>query len=275
MTMRLFPELFARHRIAPGRALSGSAAGEFALVPPHGVEDPAGRAARHRPVQLGVFRARLSGAADGRRGGRGADLFVKDDLVFMRTIRGPQRVDVVIVASMTTSSYPLAFRPDELGVPGLLSVYRAGRVTLANAVGSGIADEKADHSYVPDMIDFYLAKADPQQRADWTVAAVLRIPPTRRALPSGRQEVHGAGGYGHAGRSGRNARRNRALRRPLRASPRAMSRSRRSRCRPAPPTSTAVWRRAISTRARSCCRAGVTMVPGGLCRVALGAGSLS
>ena len=89
----------------------------------------------------------------------GQDLFVQDNNVYMRTTRGPQRVDVIYRRIDDDFLDPLVFRPDsQLGVPGLLSVYRAGRVTLANAIGTGIADDKSIYPYVPDMIDFYLGE---------------------------------------------------------------------------------------------------------------------
>src|SRR4029077_14583503 len=89
----------------------------------------------------------------------GRDLFVEDDTVFMRTTRGPQRVHVIYRRVDDDFLDPLAFRPDsQLGVPGLFAAYRAGRVTLANAIGTGVADDKSIYPYVPDMVRFYLAE---------------------------------------------------------------------------------------------------------------------
>src|SRR5206468_10431366 len=86
----------------------------------------------------------------------GQDLFVKDNFVYMRTTQGPKRVDVVYRRLDDDFLDPLAFRPDStLGCPGLLSVYRAGNVTLANAIGTGVADDKSIYPYVPKMIEFY------------------------------------------------------------------------------------------------------------------------
>jgi uncharacterized circularly permuted ATP-grasp superfamily protein len=77
----------------------------------------------------------------------------------MRTTRGPQRVDVIYRRIDDDFLDPLAFRADSLlGVPGLLSAYRAGRVTLANAIGTGVADDKSIYVHVPDMIRFYLGE---------------------------------------------------------------------------------------------------------------------
>jgi uncharacterized circularly permuted ATP-grasp superfamily protein len=77
----------------------------------------------------------------------------------MRTTQGPQRVDVIYRRIDDDFLDPLAFRPDSmLGVPGLLEAYRAGRVTLANAIGTGVADDKSIYPFVPEMIRFYLGE---------------------------------------------------------------------------------------------------------------------
>ena len=84
---------------------------------------------------------------------------VEDNVVYMRTTEGPKRVDVIYRRIDDDFLDPLAFRPDSsLGVPGLIDAYRAGNVTLANAVGTGIADDKAIYPYVPEMIRFYLGE---------------------------------------------------------------------------------------------------------------------
>jgi uncharacterized circularly permuted ATP-grasp superfamily protein len=89
----------------------------------------------------------------------GQDLFVRDDVVYLKTTRGPQRVDVIYRRLDDDFLDPEAFRPDSLlGVPGLFRAYRAGNVTLANAVGTGVADDKAVYPYVEDMVRFYLSE---------------------------------------------------------------------------------------------------------------------
>jgi uncharacterized circularly permuted ATP-grasp superfamily protein len=89
----------------------------------------------------------------------GRDLFVHDDRVFLSTTRGPQQVDVIYRRLDDDFLDPRAFRPDSvLGVPDLMKAYRAGNVTLANAVGTGVADDKAIYPFVEDMIRFYLAE---------------------------------------------------------------------------------------------------------------------
>ena len=89
----------------------------------------------------------------------GRHLVVKDNAVFMRTTEGPKRVDVIYRRIDDDFIDPLAFRQDSmLGVPGLVSVYRNGGVALANAIGTGVADDKATYTYVPEMIRFYLGE---------------------------------------------------------------------------------------------------------------------
>jgi uncharacterized circularly permuted ATP-grasp superfamily protein len=89
----------------------------------------------------------------------GRDLVVRDDRVFMRTTRGFQRVDVIYRRIDDVFLDPKAFRPDSLlGVPGLIDVYRKGKVALANAPGNGVADDKVVYAYVPKMIEYYLGE---------------------------------------------------------------------------------------------------------------------
>jgi uncharacterized circularly permuted ATP-grasp superfamily protein len=94
----------------------------------------------------------------------GRDLVVSDDVVYMKTIRGLTRVDVIYRRIDDEFLDPLAFRSDSLlGVAGLMNAYRAGNVVLANAVGNGVADDKAIYAYVPDIVRYYLGE-DPVLR---------------------------------------------------------------------------------------------------------------
>ena len=87
------------------------------------------------------------------------DLFVEQDKVYCRTTRGPKRVDVIYRRTDETFLDPEVFRPDSvLGVPGLMRAYAAGNVALANAPGNGVADDKAVYPFVPKMIEFYLGE---------------------------------------------------------------------------------------------------------------------
>jgi uncharacterized circularly permuted ATP-grasp superfamily protein len=89
----------------------------------------------------------------------GRDLLVHDNIVFMRTTSGLRRVDVIYRRVDDDFLDPLSFRPDSnLGVPGLFNAYRAGNVTLANAIGTGVADDKAMYAYVPTIIKYYLGQ---------------------------------------------------------------------------------------------------------------------
>jgi uncharacterized circularly permuted ATP-grasp superfamily protein len=129
----------------------------------------------------------------------GRDLFVKDEIVYMRTTQGPRRVDVIYRRIDDDFLDPLTFRPDSaLGVPGLMSAYQAGNVTLANAVGTGIADDKAVYSFMPEVVKFYFGEEP-----------ILKNVPTWRCREEEHlsyvldhlhelvvKEVHGSGGYG-------------------------------------------------------------------------------
>lgn len=129
----------------------------------------------------------------------GSDLFVDEGLVYMRTTMGPQRVDVIYRRIDDDFLDPQTFRPDSaLGVPGLFEAYKSGGVTLVNAPGTGIADDKAIYHFVPDLIRFYLGEE----------AILPNVPTWRCAVPEERaealsrmedlvfKEVHGSGGYG-------------------------------------------------------------------------------
>ena len=90
---------------------------------------------------------------------QGSDLFVHDDHVYVKTTAGPQRVDVIYRRIDDDFLDPTVFREESaLGVPGLIGAYAAGNVTLANAPGNGVADNKAVYPFVPEMIRFYLSE---------------------------------------------------------------------------------------------------------------------
>ena len=129
----------------------------------------------------------------------GRDLFVKDEIVYMRTTQGPHRVDVIYRRIDDDFIDPLTFRPDSaLGVAGLMSAYQAGNVTLANAVGTGIADDKAVYSYMPAIVKFYLGeepllKNVPTWRCREEEHLAYVLDHLRELVV---KEVHGSGGYG-------------------------------------------------------------------------------
>jgi uncharacterized circularly permuted ATP-grasp superfamily protein len=164
---RTFPGLFDRYNVSPiahyGRALLSTLR---ALAPPSRAEATivvltpgVGNSAYFEHA----FLAREMGVAlvEGR------DLLVHDNIVYMRTTAGLRRVDVIYRRVDDDFLDPLAFRPDShLGVAGLLNAYRAGNVSLANAIGTGLADDKAMYAYIPAIIHFYLSEEPILQNVD-------------------------------------------------------------------------------------------------------------
>jgi uncharacterized circularly permuted ATP-grasp superfamily protein len=198
--LRLFPELFSRHRIAPVDNYPDELLATLRSVAP----DSSTTEPNVVLLTPGVFNSAYyehSFLADklGVELVEGRDLFIKDELVYMRTTQGPKRVDVIYRRLDDDFIDPLAFRPDSaLGVPGLMSAYQAGNVTLANAVGTGIADDKAVYSYMPEIVKFFLGEEP-----------ILKNVPTWRCREPDHlayvldhleelvvKEVHGSGGYG-------------------------------------------------------------------------------
>jgi len=159
MMMRLFPELFRRYSVAPVEHYPQVLLNNLRAVAPVGVQEPTVVLLTPGAYNSAYFEHAFLAQQMGIELVEGQDLFVKDDAVFMRTTEGPKRVDVIYRRLDDDFIDPLAFRPDSmLGVPGLLSVYRNGGVTLANAVGTGVADDKATYTYVPEMVRFYLGE---------------------------------------------------------------------------------------------------------------------
>ena len=158
--MRLAPDLFAEHRVAPVENYPDSLLATLRSVAPDTTPgEPT--IVLLTPGQYNSAYYEHSFLADrlGVELVEGRDLLVRDDVVYMRTTEGPKRVDVIYRRIDDAFLDPLAFRPDSvLGVPGLFSAYKAGNVTLANAVGTGIGDDKAIYSYVPEIVEFYLGE---------------------------------------------------------------------------------------------------------------------
>jgi len=129
----------------------------------------------------------------------GRDLYVRDSIVYMRTTQGPKRVDVIYRRLDDEFLDPLAFRPDSaLGVPGLMTAYRAGNVTLANAVGTGVADDKAIYTYMPEIVRFYLGEEPILKNVPtWRCREPEALSYVLDHLPElVVKEVSGSGGYG-------------------------------------------------------------------------------
>ena len=199
MMMRLFPELFALNRVAPVAHYPDLLLENLRSVAPAGVRDPAVVVMTHGMYNAAYFEHAFLAQNMGVELVEGKDLFVDDEQVFMRTTRGPRRVDVIYRRIDDDFLDPLAFRADSnLGVPGLLAVCRAGRVTLANAIGTGVADDKSIYPYVPDMIKFYLSEEPLLQNVPtWQCRRKDHLDHVLACLQElVVKEVHGAGGYG-------------------------------------------------------------------------------
>ena len=198
--MRLFPELFASHRVAPVDNYPDALLATLrSVAPDDGSRDPV--IALLTPGRYNSAYYEHSFLADklGIELVEATDLFVENERVFMRTTQGPTRVDVIYRRIDDDFLDPLVFRPDSiLGVPGLLGVYLAGHVTLANAVGTGVSDDKAVYTYMPEIVRFFTGED-----------AILRNVPTWRCREPAAlshvlanlgdlvvKEVSGSGGYG-------------------------------------------------------------------------------
>jgi uncharacterized circularly permuted ATP-grasp superfamily protein len=199
MMMRLFPELFARCQVAPVERYPDVLLANLRSVAPRGADDPTVVLLTPGAYNSAYFEHTFLAQQMGIELVEGQDLFVRDDVVFMRTTQGPQRVDVIYRRVDDDFLDPLTFRADStLGVAGLMAAYRAGNVTITNAIGTGIADDKSIYPYVPDMVQFYLGEAPLLQNIP---TRVLRrsedLAYTLAHLPDlVVKEVHGAGGYG-------------------------------------------------------------------------------
>ena len=198
--MRLMPDLFVRHRVAPVENYTDNLLSCLKSVAPASARGE-GAAVLLTPGQYNSAYYEHSFLADrlGVELVEGDDLLVRDDIVYMRTTQGPQRVDVIYRRIDDDFLDPLVFRPDSaLGVPGLMNAYLSGNVTLANAVGTGIADDKAIYTYMPDIIRFFTGEEP-----------ILKNVPTWRCREEDSlkyvlehlgelvvKEVNGSGGYG-------------------------------------------------------------------------------
>ena len=197
MMMRLFPELFASHAVAPVQhyptlLLNTLRHASLAENPTVAVLTPG----HHNSA---YFEHAFLAQQMGVELVEGQDLFVKNNRVYMRTTAGHKQVDVIYRRIDDAFLDPLAFRADSmLGVPGLLSVYRSGGVILANAIGTGVADDKSIYPYVPDMIRFYLSEEPLLQNVPtWMCRRPAELDHVLNNLQElVVKEVHGAGGYG-------------------------------------------------------------------------------
>ncbi len=199
MMMRLFPELFSQHRVAPVAHYPDLLLETLRASCPATTDNPTVVVLTPGMYNSAYFEHAFLAQQMGVELVEGQDLFVKDNFAYMRTTRGPKRVDVIYRRVDDDFLDPKVFRASStLGCAGLMDVYRAGHVSICNAVGTGIADDKSIYPYVPQMIEFFLGekpilnnvptfqcrkKEDLQYTLDHLSELVVK-------------EVHGAGGYG-------------------------------------------------------------------------------
>jgi uncharacterized circularly permuted ATP-grasp superfamily protein len=158
--MRLFPELFSRHRVAPVENYPDELLATLKSVAPRTAPgDPTVALLTPGIYNSAYYEHSFLADKLGIELVEGRDVVVRGQVAYMRTTEGLKRIDVIYRRIDDDFLDPLAFRPDSaLGVPGLMSVYQAGNLTLANAVGTGIADDKAVYSYMPEIVKFYLGE---------------------------------------------------------------------------------------------------------------------
>ena len=278
MMMRLFPELFSENRVAPVAHYPDLLLETLRQMAPPATAEPTVVVLTPGMYNSAYFEHAFLAQQMGVELVEGQDLFVKDNFVYMRTTRGPKRVDVIYRRVDDDFLDPLAFRPQStLGCAGLLNVYRAGNVSLCNAIGTGVADDKSIYPYVPKMIEFYLGEKP-----------ILKNVPTymcrndedlKYTLANLKdlvvKEVHGAGGYGMLVGPASTAAEIEDFRKALLANPSgyiAQPTLSLSTC----PTyvESGIAPRHIDLRPFVLSGKEVQMVPGGLTRVALKDGSL-
>ncbi|WP_140626259.1 circularly permuted type 2 ATP-grasp protein [Methylibium rhizosphaerae] len=199
MMMRLFPDLFGEHRVAPVAHYPDLLLETLRAVAPAGVNEPTVVVLTPGMYNSAYFEHAFLAQQMGVELVEGQDLFVRDNYLYMRTTQGPKRVDVIYRRVDDDFLDPLVFRPDStLGCAGLLSVYRAGNVALCNAIGTGVADDKSIYPYVPKMIEFYLGEKPILHNVP---THLCREPEDLKYVLAHLpelvvKEVHGAGGYG-------------------------------------------------------------------------------
>jgi uncharacterized circularly permuted ATP-grasp superfamily protein len=198
--MRLLPELFGQLRIAPIDNYPDNLLKTLRSVAPRAASsDPNVVLLTPGPFNSAYYEHSFLADKMGVELVEGRDLFVRENIVYMRTTQGPQRVDVIYRRVDDEFLDPMAFNPASvLGVPGLLSAYKAGNVTISNAVGTGVCDDKAIYSYMPEIVKFY-GGAEP---------ILMNVPTWRCREPDALnhvlanlkdlvvKEVDGSGGYG-------------------------------------------------------------------------------
>lgn len=198
--MRLFPDLIETQRVAPVETYTDALLATLKSVAPPGCRgDPTIVLLTPGPFNSAFYEHSFLADKLGVELVEGSDLFVRDEVVFMRCTDGPKRVDVIYRRIDDDFLDPLVFRPDSvLGPPGLMEAYEAGNLALVNAPGTGIADDKAVYSFMPEIIRFFTGEAPIfgnvptwRCREPEALAHVLAHLPELVV-----KEVNGSGGYG-------------------------------------------------------------------------------
>lgn len=156
---RVFPRLFNRHAVRPVDRYPQELLAALRHSAPHGKPDPTVVVLTPGVYNSAYFEHSFLARAMGIEIVVGPDLVVEDSRVYMKTTKGLKQVDVIYRRIDDDFLDPTVFRKDSLlGVPGIVEAYRAGNVSLANALGTGVADDKVTYYYVPAMIKFYLGE---------------------------------------------------------------------------------------------------------------------
>jgi len=157
---RVFPSIFRNHRVRPVNEYPSALNAMLRSIAPESAGDnPEVVVLTPGVYNSAYFEHTYLARTMGVELVEGSDLLVDDDVVYMRTIDGLKRVDTIYRRIDDTFIDPEVFRPDSmLGIPGLMRAWRAGNVALANAPGSGVADDKVIYSYVPDIIRYYMGE---------------------------------------------------------------------------------------------------------------------
>ncbi len=199
MTMRLFPDLFSSHAVAPVAHYPDLLLETLRASAPPATAEPTVVVLTPGMYNSAYFEHAFLAQQMGVELVEGQDLLVKDDFVYMRTTRGPRRVDVIYRRVDDDFLDPDVFRPTStLGCAGLMRAYKAGNVAICNGVGTGVADDKSIYPYVPQMIEFYLGEKPILNNVP---TYLCRKPDDLKYVMAHLKdlvvkEVHGAGGYG-------------------------------------------------------------------------------
>jgi len=156
---RGFPDLFRNYAVQPVDDYPSRLLDVLRYVAPRGSATPSVVVLTPGIYNSAYFEHTLLARRMGVELVEGRDLVVVDNIVYVKTTRGPEWVDVIYRRIDDDYLDPLYFKAEStLGVTGLMNAYRAGNVTIANAIGSGVGDDKAVYRYVPEMIRFYLSE---------------------------------------------------------------------------------------------------------------------